>query len=102
MQRRLDLSPAFGRCEPSRLHRGGEPVKMVVEPEEPVPEYMHDVIDGIGTGEAPVGDGNACLPDGNKAAANIGGAIGEGRCVHAVDLSRRTRPPQSSRSPSGP
>jgi hypothetical protein len=86
MQCRLDLRPAFRRREPARFHRRGEPVEMVVKPEEAVPEDMHDVIDGIRTSEAPVGDRNVCFRDGQEAAANIGGAIGEGRCVHGETL----------------
>jgi hypothetical protein len=51
---------------------------MVIEPEEAAFEHMHDIIDGVRAGEAPIGDRYAGFGDGDVAATHISGAAGEG------------------------
>src|SRR6266536_5735618 len=97
MQHGLDRGTVLRWLKSARLHRLQEPVEVIVQPEKAVAENMHDIIDGIRTGKAPVGDGNARFGERDIAAAHIGGTGGEGGCVHAAQSKASERKVRSGK-----
>jgi hypothetical protein len=84
VQDRLDRSAVFRRADPALCHRTLEPVEVIGQPEEAVPEHMHDVVDDIGPRKTPIGDRQHSLGDRHEAATDIAGAIGELGSGHAL------------------
>src|SRR3954465_5464511 len=61
---------------------------MVLEPEKSTVPHVHHVVDGVRSGEPPIGDGNAGFGDRHVAAIHISGAFGVlGGSGHAARLS---------------